>query len=617
MKNTKRFAAMIAALTLSACSIAPMFTSAADGKTTFTMDMPLDMPTGTSIYAVEAIKIFETNYNETQNTLTVTGWANNLTANDIVAQLSDGTLKENINKSDGSAVAVAALLDNTNADEFAKAVSMAFQDMIDNGNLSSDAVISGTYNSGEVIFKSSLGNGYYTIVAVINKDSSNDYVSTSLGMLTVAGNKNTQIGNGTAKIGLPTVEKKVKENQTANYPNETATHEKTSGDKSWNDVADYNIGDAVPFKLYGTLPSDLANYGSYYYEFQDTLDSQFTAPDKKDIVIKVGDKTVDTANSDTDVFIDVDSINNKINIIIEDIKKLKDTAGYAIEVSKDSVITVEYSAVLNKNAKVGAPGQENKVKLVYSSNPNENYVPKKDKDTNNTPDSPSDNGKTPEDKVIVYTYAVKIDKKFFNAVGDELTVDELKEGTYEAVKFNLQQGDSNLKFSKYTGNDGAYDYVVDKNGDIEDLTLTETGGIDGDLSTKADNNLVIRIKGLDEGEYTLKEIDGPDGFNLAADQTLEIIANTDNTQTWDGTKQPLTSFTWTVNGEGETDNNIDTSAKGENEATASLEVQNKQGSTLPSTGGIGTTMFYLGGGCMVAVAGIFLISKKRMGKQEN
>lgn len=606
MKNTKRFAAMIAALTLSACSIAPMFTSAiANGETIFTMDMPSDMPTGSSISTVSAIKIFETSYNETQNTLTVTGWANGLTASDIVAQLSDGTLKTAINATDGSAVAVAALLDNTNADEFAKAVAL----LLENNSGS----IKGTYsaNDKEVTFDNNLADGYYVVLANVSAGGSS-YTSVSLGMLTVAGNKNKQIGNGTAKIGLPTVEKKVQENQTANYPNETATHEKTSGDKSWNDVADYNIGDAVPFKLYGTLPSDLANYGSYYYEFQDKLDKQFTAPTASDIVIKVGDKTVDTANSDTDIFINVDSDKNTINIIIEDIKKLKDTASDAITLSEDSVITVEYKAVLNENAKVGAPGQENKVKLVYSSNPNENYIPSND----TKEDTPDKTGETPEDKVIVYTYAVEIDKKFFNAVGDKLTVDELKEGTYEAVKFNLKQGDSNLKFSKYTGDDGAYDYVVDKNGNITDLTLTETGGIDGDLSTKADNNLVIRIKGLDEGTYTLVESAGPDGFNLAANQTLEIIANTGNTQTWDGTKQPLASFTWTVNGNGETDNKIDTS-NDKNKATAILEVQNKKGASLPSTGGIGTTMFYLGGGCMVAVAGIFLISKKRMGKQEN
>lgn len=601
MKNTKRFAAMIAALTLSACSIAPMFTSAAaDGETTFTMTMPSDLPTGTSIYVVNALKIFETSYNATQNTLTVTDWANGLTSSAIVAQLSDGALKTAINATDGSAVAVAALLDTTNADEFAKAVGLALDNMVSEGNL---VVAKGTYDSGEVTFNSSLGDGYYVIVAVIMNSSSNNYESVSLGMLTVTGNTNTQIGTGTAKVGLPTVEKKVKENQTTNYPTTAATHETT--DTSWNDVADYNIGDAVPFKLYGTVPSNLANYGSYYYEFQDTLDKQFTAPATSDIVIKVGDKTVDTANSDTDIFIKVDSDNNKINIIIEDIKKLKDTAGDAITLSKDSVITVEYSAVLNENAKVGAPGQENKVNLVYSGNPNEKYIPSKD----TKEEAPNDTGETPEDKVIVYTYAVEINKEFFNAAGGDITDEEIKNGTYKDVLFNLKQGDSNLKFSKYTGTDGAYDYVVDAANGTTDLELTKVTGTSGD-------ELVIRIKGLDEGTYTLVEKAGPKGFNLAANQTLEIKADTGNTQTWDGTSQPLASFTWTVNDEGEETNKITTS-NDENKATASLIVENKKGSSLPSTGGIGTTMFYLGGGCMVAVAGIFLISKKRMGKQEN
>ncbi|MDD6344637.1 MAG: LPXTG cell wall anchor domain-containing protein [Oscillospiraceae bacterium] len=46
-------------------------------------------------------------------------------------------------------------------------------------------------------------------------------------------------------------------------------------------------------------------------------------------------------------------------------------------------------------------------------------------------------------------------------------------------------------------------------------------------------------------------------------------------------------------------------------------VENKEGSTLPSTGGIGTTLFYVGGGAMVAVAGVFLITKKRMGRKED
>ena len=55
----------------------------------------------------------------------------------------------------------------------------------------------------------------------------------------------------------------------------------------------------------------------------------------------------------------------------------------------------------------------------------------------------------------------------------------------------------------------------------------------------------------------------------------------------------------------------------ENHGVAAMEIQNGKGTTLPSTGGVGATVFYLGGGAMVAVAGVYLITKKRMGKSEN
>lgn len=484
------------------------------------------------------------------------------------------------------------MLTNDNAEEFAKAA----MNLLINSNDEDFAIVLATYSSDVVTFDSQLGNGYY-VMCTESVVGSSGYGAVSLGMLTVTGNGTTQIGsNGIAKTGLPTVEKKVKENQTANYPTATATHE--TSDTSWNDVADYNIGDSVPFKLYGTLPSDLANYESYYYEFQDTLGTQFDLPSADNIEIAVAGKTVDISKSATDIIITIDKANNTISIAIEDIKKLYDSEGNKITVDSDSVITVQYSAVLNSTAEVGTPGQENKVKLIYSANPNENYAPTKD-DKNDTPDV---TGKTPEDKVIVYTYAVEINKTFFNAAGGDITEQEITNNTYKDVRFNLERDNSPLTFSKYTGNDGAYDYVVDKNGSITNLELTKITGTDGD-------ELVIRIKGLDEGTYTLVETAGPSGFNLAADQTLEITANTNNTQTWEGTDQPLSEFSWSVNGDSTTGTVSD--------ATASLEVQNKAGSSLPSTGGIGTTLFYLGGGCMVAVAGVFLISKKRMGKQEN
>lgn len=395
-------------------------------------------------------------------------------------------------------------------------------------------------------------------------------------MLTVVDGDATQVGeNGTAKIGLPQVMKKVKED--THEIDGAASIGRITETENWNDVADYDIGDAVPFKLYGTLPSDFDNYDTYYYCFNDTLGKEFTAPSEGDIVVKVDGTEITTGFSKT-VTPATETDGNKIEIKFDNLK------AEGLTVTKESVITVEYSAVLSKAAEVGKPGQENAVNLTYSNNPNKQGA--------------GETGTTPDDKVKVYTYALEIEKTFFNAAGGPITVDELENGTYEQVVFNLSKDGSTLKFSEYDG-EGDYDYVVDENGNV-DLTLTEVN-----------KELVIRIKGLDDGTYTLTETTAPKGFNKASDQTITINADTENDQTWNGTAsdETLNSFKWTVGTE-EEEGSVD-------DALAYTEVMNKKGSELPSTGGMGTKIFYLGGGAMVAVAGVFLITKKRMGKSEN
>ena len=51
--------------------------------------------------------------------------------------------------------------------------------------------------------------------------------------------------------------------------------------------------------------------------------------------------------------------------------------------------------------------------------------------------------------------------------------------------------------------------------------------------------------------------------------------------------------------------------------TMMFDIENKSGATLPETGGIGTTLFYVIGGLLVVGAGVLLVTKKRMGKAEN
>jgi LPXTG-motif cell wall-anchored protein len=113
--------------------------------------------------------------------------------------------------------------------------------------------------------------------------------------------------------------------------------------------------------------------------------------------------------------------------------------------------------------------------------------------------------------------------------------------------------------------------------------------------------------GLDEGTYILRETAAPNGYNTAPDQTVVIEATTANNQTWAMAEAntALTGFKYTVNSD-------DAVVETEIDGIAKLYVINQGGTSLPSTGGIGTTIFYLSGGILVVGAGVSLIAKKRM-----
>ena len=104
----------------------------------------------------------------------------------------------------------------------------------------------------------------------------------------------------------------------------------------------------------------------------------------------------------------------------------------------------------------------------------------------------------------------------------------------------------------------------------------------------------ITINGLDDATvYYLYETKAPAGYNrLTAAVRFEITA------TYNDTGDNCTSVTATVN------NDV--------QSSVSVNVRNNKGSTLPSTGGIGTTLFYVIGGGLMAVAAVLLVTKKRM-----
>lgn len=118
----------------------------------------------------------------------------------------------------------------------------------------------------------------------------------------------------------------------------------------------------------------------------------------------------------------------------------------------------------------------------------------------------------------------------------------------------------------------------------------------------------IAFVGLGEGKYTLTETETPDGYNTIdpIEFTIEFTPPTD--------VENDPTCKWTIEGwKNQYGEDVDGKPEGSN-GIFSTTINNMRGSLLPSTGGIGTTIFYVVGGILVIGAGILLVAKKRMSK---
>lgn len=350
---------------------------------------------------------------------------------------------------------------------------------------------------------------------------------------------------------VPTVEKKVLEN---------AKYEQDGGyGTGYNDVADYNIGDAVPFELIGTLPANYADYTSYKYEFTDTASAGLTI-DKDSVKVYVDGIEITSGFTTA-----LDG--QKLTVTFDNLKIVS-------SVSASSKIVVKYNATLNSSAVIGLDGNPNEVYLTFSNNPNQG--------------GSGDTGKTPTDKVIVFTYELdttKVDGATKDANGDYTT--KLKDAEFELYKTD--------------GTTTSYAQVTD--GKVTGWTKTEAdatklvSGTDG----------LFKVAGLDDGTYYLKETKAPVGYNLLTDPvTLVITATTSNGQNWtSGTAaDALTALTIKVGTKDAVDGNKDT-------GVVSATIANSKGATLPSTGGMGTIIFTIAGLILVICAGVFFTAKNK------
>lgn len=352
-------------------------------------------------------------------------------------------------------------------------------------------------------------------------------------------------------------------NTTANHKGDVPDVEKKVEEKNdstgaattWGATADYDVDDEINFELTGTLPESYGRYANYKYVFHDTM-TNMTYKDGSVKVYYVKDGNTNRVEISSGFASTWDNGAKKLTVTFNDLKTA--VSGLA----HGDKIVVTYTATLDANAVVGGNGNPNKVKLEYSNNPNGDGT-----------------GETPEKTVVVFTYKTIINKVTKGTDGNNVP---LAGAEFTLSKFIASESGSDTVTVNDTEYHGTWNRGVT-------VTPTNTGNIAN----------VFTFSGLDAGIYRLTETKTPEGYNTIDPVYFEIVATNNETK--------VTSM------EGKAVNGSEISfTANETSGSLSADVINNAGTTLPSTGGMGTTVFYVVGGGLMAVAVVLLVTKKRM-----
>ena len=492
MKRVKRVLALLAAFALVLAMAVPAFAEGANQGT-------ISVPAGSS-HTYKVYQIFTGDYSKGK--LSNVKWGQNSKNRDEGAGVG-GKVSENVLNR------LAAVVSGSDAEKLAVIEEYA--------DLKSKEVATVTHSRPATV-----APGYYLFKDTTATAENEVYITEVVGDVTIKA-KNSNV---------PGFEKKLKD---------TNDTEGTTTD--WQDVADHDIGDEIPFKLEGTVPDDYVEYDSYYFAFHDEEEAGLTF-NPESVKVYVNNTEIKTGFE----------LKTKTKTTITDdcsfevvFSNLKDIAA----VQAGSTIRVEYTATLNENAVIGGNGNLNKAQLEYS----------------NKPSVTDSRGKTVWDNVVVFTYQVVVNK-YANSVGEN----------------------NKLKGAEFT--------LTKKLKDSTPKVIAAVKSPDGKQFT---------FKGLDDGEYTLTETVTPDGYNTIDPITFTVTA-THGTE-WDG-KGVRGNLITALTGNAAPGEITFTPDKGTGALTTN--VINKSGTVLPSTGGMGTTVFYVVGGGLMAVAVVLLVTKKRM-----
>ncbi len=531
-----------------------------------------------------------------------------------------------------SAAAVANVLANYALNEN---VAVAFSRVVGN-YLNEDSVFTSTPDNEDAkkYVIEVIGDGYYFIkdkdgsLGDLPDDAYTKYMLQVVGKVEV-----------TAKADKPTIDKKIVETELTcgQEENENHTHNESCYTEVLTPNNNTSIGDEVKFKVTSKVP-DMDGYTHYYFVVNDTM-SQGLEFIKDSVEITISgagiqpsphrlDK-VEEGDSKTEFAYTVSSSaiaasKTAIEIVFKDFIQYKEYVGADIEIT--------YKALVTRDALIGVEGNSNKVTLTYSNDPQK-------PGHGDRPDPNDPTGKTPEEETITYVTGIElikvdgdgnrlvgakfsltgeaiktvlIKKEVFTesataTLGDDDVYYKLNSGVYTASIPAVGAYADQIGINPNVANPASYAGITLKeDGTVEDYSAlkfytleqiteekTETEMVNYEAEVGTDG--ILRFDGLAAGKYTITELVAPDGYNIL-DKPIEI------------------EIGWSVPTEGENAGKCVWTVTGGHsivDGVITMNIENNKGTTLPSTGGMGTTIFYAVGSILVLGAAIILIAKKR------
>lgn len=443
-----------------------------------------------------------------------------------------------------------------NSDELNTFASTIYKNYIANGKMSETGSVTVPANTEKATIDN-LTNGYYLVYGTASSHGNEVVAAVTLTTLS----RNATVA---PKLGTPTLTKQIKHNDA-----EQGTE--------WGNYGDNQIGDTIEYRTITSVPI-LTGFTHYTYTIHDEMSNGLTY--QKDAKMYLDDKKTQPVDAQYYTVAGSPSANDTFTVSVDMVKLAK-----AYNLSAGAKLYTYYTAVLNQNAKIHSANNPNTAYLQYSSNPYD------DSQTVNTP----------QKTVYDWTFHVNVTKT--DAKGNQI----------EGATFNLlsTKGDTSTKyiFIDNGADGGIHTYTIAPDQQTAAKLLadkTVTSYTDPDTNITYTNTIVagkVKINGLDDvKEYYLHEAGAPAGYNaLTEDLKIVLTASPANA---DGSSANVSA---TVTGADSNHSVLSSEAN-----SIAFNVVNNSGSLLPSTGGIGTTIFTIIGICLMAGAAVLLITKKRM-----